>query len=171
MHQPRQSRLPLFALLLGALLCLPAQAQWKWRDAGGKIQYSDMPPPNSVQDRDILQRPAGQTRIVVAPIPTPGSVPAAASAPERPASRPDPGLAAKQKAEQELQQQKQKEEQRRVAEAKAENCRNARSQLQTLESGIRMTRTDNKGEMSYLDDKQRADEARRMRDIIASDCR
>ena len=60
-------------LLAALLLCvaLPAQAQWKWKDANGKVQYSDLPPPAGTPEKDILQRPASATRlIVVAP---PGS--------------------------------------------------------------------------------------------------
>jgi Domain of unknown function (DUF4124) len=56
----------LFATL-GALLALPAEAQWKWRDKGGRMQYSDLPPPASVAEQDILQRPNGAQRVVTAP--------------------------------------------------------------------------------------------------------
>src|SRR5690349_6421207 len=43
--------------LLGLGLSAPAAAQWKWRDNGGRIQYSDLPPPPGVAEGDILQRP------------------------------------------------------------------------------------------------------------------
>ncbi|MDT8999201.1 DUF4124 domain-containing protein [Paucibacter sp. APW11] len=161
--------------LLALTMALPAQAQWKWRDAGGKIQYSDLPPPSGVAEKDILQRPPGQRRIIVAPVPAPGAQAAsqaasAAQPAERAASKPDADQQARQRLEQEL-QLRQKEEQRKQAEIRAENCKRARSQLQSLDSGIRITRTDDKGEISYLDDKQRAEEARRIRDLIGSDCR
>ena len=48
----------LVALVCCSVLIGPVAAQWKWRDAGGRIQYSDRPPFASVPDRDILQRPA-----------------------------------------------------------------------------------------------------------------
>ena len=69
-------RKPLFQALmplgLSALLLLmagPALAQWKWRDAAGKVQYSDLPPPAGVAEKDILQRPPGQRQpVVIRPI-------------------------------------------------------------------------------------------------------
>jgi hypothetical protein len=43
--------------------------------------------------------------------------------------------------------------------------------MSTLESGIRLSRTNESGEREILDDKQRADEMQRTRQIIASECR
>ena len=37
-----------------ACIALPAEAQWKWRDKGGHVQYSDLPPPAGTPDQDIL---------------------------------------------------------------------------------------------------------------------
>jgi hypothetical protein len=62
-------------------------------------------------------------------------------------------------------------EEDRQSAIRAENCRAARSQLSTLESGQRVARTNDKGEREMLDDKGRADETRRAREVIASDCR
>jgi len=62
-------------------------------------------------------------------------------------------------------------EEARLAALKAENCGVAKSYLRTLEDGIRVTRTDSKGEREFLDDKGRADETKRTRDVIARDCK
>jgi hypothetical protein len=51
-----------------------------------------------------------------------------------------------------------------------DNCGRARAQLRTLDSGVRVTRTNDKGEMEYLDDKQRAAETKHAKDAIAADC-
>src|SRR3954467_14381885 len=51
--------LALAAALIGALLALPAEAQWKWRDKSGQTQYSDLPPPLTVPEQDILSKPSG----------------------------------------------------------------------------------------------------------------
>lgn len=67
--------------------------------------------------------------------------------------------AAKQKAAQEVQ-----------AKARAENCARARQNKASLDSGIRITRTNAQGEREFLDDAQRAAETRRTQDIIARDC-
>jgi hypothetical protein len=54
---------------------------------------------------------------------------------------------------------------------RAENCRNARAHLAALDTGQRIARFNDKGEREVLDDKQRADETRRAREVIASECR
>ena len=52
------SALIVLACLAGASSAL---AQWQWRDANGRRIFSDSPPPASVADKDILQRPKGAT--------------------------------------------------------------------------------------------------------------
>ena len=52
-----------------------------------------------------------------------------------------------------------------------DNCSRARSHLATLESGMRIARTNEKGEREIMDDKARADEMQRTRQIMASECR
>jgi hypothetical protein len=51
------------------------------------------------------------------------------------------------------------------------NCTQAKGYLGTLQDGIRITRTGANGEREFLDDKARADETKRARDVIASDCK
>ena len=41
----------------------------------------------------------------------------------------------------------------------------------TLDDGLRIVRTNEKGEREYMDDKQRAEEVRRTREGLASDCK
>ena len=89
-----------FTLLavLAALLAAPAaQAQWKWRDAGGQIHYSDRPPPAGTAGVQILQGtqppPGPATAGNAAPgaaQPAPGAAKAAAGAaqPSAPGSAP-----------------------------------------------------------------------------------
>ena len=160
------------AVALGALLAAPAQAQWKWRDKNGQVQYSDLPPPAGVADSDILQRPNGTQQRRAAPVAA--TAPASAASSGAPALAPkgtDPELEAKrQKAEQE-EAAKKKAEADKLAAAKADNCVRAKAQMRTLDSGVRITRTNEKGEREFLDDAARADEAKRTRDIIASDCK
>lgn len=150
------------------LATLPAAAQWKWKDARGQVVISDVPPPRDIPERDVLQKPELVTR-------RPANQPApAASAPAAESvvkARVDPELEArKKKAEQEL-NDKAKVDEEKVAAQRAENCRRARSHMASLDSGIRLSRTNDKGEREILDDKQRADEMNRTRQVIASDCR
>jgi hypothetical protein len=162
----------LSALLLAGtalMLCsLPAHAQWKWRDARGQVHASDMPPPREVAEKDILQRPNSPNRRPVAQ-PTVMAASAAAAPVLKPTAETE--LDKKIKAAEREQAEKAKAEEARLAEARAENCKRARSHMATLESGIRIARTNDKGEREVLDDRQRADEMRRAREIIASDCR
>lgn len=162
----------LFALLVMPLLA-GAQTQWKWRDAQGRVQYSDRPPPAGVADKDILTRPPGAQlpRVVqVLPVgqapsePARPAAPAASSAVER--------VAANEKAKQAREQEaKRKAEEQRQVEQRAENCRNAREQLAGLQSGIRVARVNDKGEREVIDDAQRAQAIQRAQAAVASECR
>ena len=156
------------------LVALPAQAQWKWRDAAGHVQYSDLPPPSGTPDKDILGRPAAQNRAAAAAA---AQLPAsAASAPRAAASAlaprtVEPELEAKRKqAEAELAAKKKADDEHNAA-ARADNCKRAKSQMQTLESGVRLARTNDKGEREILDDAQRDAEMKRTRDVVAADCK
>lgn len=149
--------------LVAALLTTAAQAQWTWRDKYGQINASDRPPPRDIPDKDILSRPAAR------PAARPASAPAAAAAAaSSPAER---ELLARRRAAEAEQAAKAKADEERVAAQRAENCRRARSQLAALESGQRMARMNDKGEREILDDKGRAEELRRAREVIGSDCR
>lgn len=161
---------PLFIAFVGLVFALSAQAQWKWKDARGNVQYSDRPPPTGTPDKDILQRPASASRIIgVVPAGQPASA-ASAPAPRPAASAPSPD-AARQKQEQDRDNAKQKEEERRVAEQKRENCSRAQANLRDLQSGIRITRTNEQGERVFMDDVQRQAEVERARNLITSECK
>ena len=160
-------RSPLVALcaaLLGAGLALPAAAQWKWRDKSGHIQYSDLAPPAGIAEADILARPNGQMR-------RSSMVEPAASAASAAPKTVDPELEARRKkAEQETTSAK-KAEDEKVAAQRADNCARAKTYQRTLDDGQLVARTNDKGEREFLDDKGRAAEAQRTRDIIATDCK
>jgi flagellar biosynthesis/type III secretory pathway protein FliH len=155
------------ALSAGLCLCLPAQAQWKWRDKSGQITVSDLPPPRDVAEADILQRPDPAALARPAPVPASG---AASAVPVVQAPVDRELQARKQAAEQEL-AAKARADEERIAEQRRHNCRNARNTLAGLDSGQRMARINDKGEREIMDDKMRADAARQAREVIASDCR
>jgi hypothetical protein len=159
--------------LITAALCLggaTAQAaNWKYRDAQGRIVVSDLPPPAGVQDKDILERPTAVVRRAAAPT-APASA-AVTAAPTAVAQGSDPELEARRKKAATEQEQKQKVEQEKDAAQRAENCSRAKSHLAALGDGLRIARTNDKGEREILDDKGRADEMQRARQVIASDCK
>ena len=71
----------LLTLAAGAALAVPliAEAQWAWRDAGGRMVYSDQPPPKSIPPKDIVRQPVAPPEpIPPEPIPSgcmPGPIP------------------------------------------------------------------------------------------------
>ncbi len=156
-------------VLLGvmvALTALSAQAQWKWKDNKGQVHVSDLPPPSDVPDKDVLSRPNART------LPTRAeATPAAPAGSSAARARVEPALEGKRKQAEQEQASKDEAEAQKQAALRADNCQRARSTLATLDSGVRVARTNEKGEREFLDDKQRADEAQRARQIIASDCR
>ena len=157
---------------LSLMLVQPAQAQWKWRDASGRITASDLPPPRDVADKDILQRPSMPARKGAAMVAADAASGAASAAPAVVARAPagDKDLEARKKAADKEKEAKAKAEEEKIAANKAENCRRARSYMGTLEGGQRIARTNDKGEREVLDDKGRAEEMRRAREVIASEC-
>ena len=168
--------LTLLAALAATLLALPAEAQWKWKDKSGHVQYSDLPPPLGTPEQDILGKPGSQKgRVSAVPTATAGSgVPAAPASGASGVLSPrtvEPELEARRKKAEADVAAKAKAEDTKIAAARADNCTRAKAQLATLDSGIRLARANAKGEREFLDDKQRADETRRVRDTIAVDCR
>ena len=167
--------LALLAALAATLLALPAEAQWKWKDKSGRVQYSDLPPPLGTPEQDILGKPGSQkSRASVIQAAAAGSgVPATASAASTALSprTVEPELEAKRKKADAEVAAKAKAEDAKITAARADNCTRAKAQMATLDSGIRLARANAKGEREFLDDKQRADETKRVRDTIAADCR
>jgi hypothetical protein len=164
-HVLRTTPAVIFVALLCACLAQPALAQWKWRDKNGQITVSDLPPPRDVADKDVLQRPDPSAAL------RPVSAASAASAP--PLAKPpvDAELTARKKASDQEQSARAKADSERLTQQRQDNCRSARSHLTAMDSGQRIARINDKGEREILDDRQRAEEVRRAREVIASDCR
>jgi hypothetical protein len=115
------------------------------------------------------------TTTAAAPQVAPGGAVAAApgaSAAAAPRNPVDAELEEKRKKAEADAAAKAKADQQRVAALRADNCSRAKAQMATLESGIRLAQTNPKtGEREFLDDKQRADEVRRTRDVIGENCK
>ena len=166
-HLPLHRRLA--GLGLATLACLlitsPAEAQWKWRDSRGQIHISDIPPPRDVPEKDVLQRPEVSVR-------KPPAAPPAAAAASAPAKAAvDPELEERRKRAEQEQAARAEADKQKAAAVRKDNCQRAREQLTTLDSGQRIARIKADGEREILDDDARAREAKRARDIIASECR
>ncbi len=149
-----------------ALLALTsvAQAQWKWKDADGRVQYSDRPPPPNVAEKDILQRPSNATRALSAPPAQSASQPAAAaSAPGRPASEPS--------SRDKVERERKAAEDKARAEAMAENCRQAQNRQRLLESGVRLRTGEPGGETQPMTEQMRQEQIRQMQVVISTQCK
>ncbi len=158
------------ALAAGALLfasAADAATPWQWRDAQGRMVYSDRAPPADVRSSQILRSPVGDR--TASPSPSAASSPADATPPaDRAAASPSkvPEGAAptwvererafrQRMAEREENEAKQREESERAASAKRA-CDEAQREIRTLESGIRVVTLNARGEPEPLDDAQRA---------------
>ena len=133
-----------FVFAAMALFAAAASAQqYKWTDKDGKVRYGDVPPPGVT------------TTKLKAPSPPPT---AAAATPDAKKTAP--------KAK-EPEKQAMTEEQLQV---KRENCARAQESLRTLQSGLRISRVDSKGERYYLDDAQIAQETTKAQQSVQHWC-
>jgi Domain of unknown function (DUF4124) len=175
------------ALLVASLSPL-AQAQWSWKDKSGNRVFSDQPPPSSIPDKDILKRPAGaraantsaapaapQITATLDPAatakPPQGAASAAATGASGAKAGADPELEKRKKAEEAAQAAKKKAEEEKIAAARKENCERARKGKADFDSGRRIGTTNAKGETEFISDAARAQETKRLQEIISSDCK
>ncbi|MDO9481191.1 MAG: DUF4124 domain-containing protein [Hydrogenophaga sp.] len=160
--------------LLTGLVCSSVLAQWQWVDETGRKVFSDTAPPISVPDTSILKRPGLHTNTNAAGTNTPATGTDAAAPLDTGAapklSGRDEQLETRKKQAEEAEQAKKKADEERQAKVRAENCERAKRAKSTLDSGIRIATTNAKGEREILDDAGRATEAKRLQDIIRSEC-
>jgi hypothetical protein len=165
-------------LALLAIACsvpLAAAAQWQWVDNQGRRVFSDQPPPPDVAPSKILMQPGQRGPAVAAPTaaasvtPNTGGAAAPAAAVPKPSGK-DPVLEARRKEAEAAEAARKKAEDDRYAAQVAENCKKARENKAMLDSGVRVARTNEKGEREIMEDAQRAVETKRLQDIIARDC-
>jgi hypothetical protein len=164
--------------LVVACTCASALAQWQWIDKDGRKVYSDRAPSPDVLEKNIVRRPAG--RVPSAPAPAsdpvngeqatnaPGPVVAASSAK---GAGTDKELEAKKKQAAEAELAKRKDEEARVTKTKVENCARAKQAKTTLDSGVRVSRSNAAGEREIMDDAARATELKRIQTVIDNDCK
>jgi hypothetical protein len=166
--------------VLFGLLSFSAMAQWAWVDGNGRKIFSDRGPPADIPAKAIFKRPGLATSLVsvepaVGKVNTDSNLPAA-SAPQDKASgaKPsgvDPVLAERKKKEEQAVEAKRKAEQERVVRLKAENCERAKMAKKGMDSGVRLARTNAKGEREIMDDAARATESQRIQSIVEADCK
>jgi len=160
----------MFALLVAAPL---AQAQvYKCVDKAGKTVYSQSPCPSNTKSANVRQSvtPSSALPPPNTALKTDGKAdPKAASAAPKTTAELEQDFR-KRRAEQE---EAAKKDQEKLADAKSreENCRNSKATLASLESGVRQTRVNDKGERGTLDDAQVALETARTRKAVQDWCK
>ena len=152
-------------LLSGFAFAAAAAAQSKWVDKDGRVTYGDTPP-QGVNAQPMMRR---------APAPQPYSSDASADKADKKEDAKKPLTPAEQDAAFRKRQQdaeKARAEQAKTdsaAAAKKENCARAQDYVRTLETG-RVARYDSKGERSFLDDNQLAQESAKARQDVRDWC-
>lgn len=147
-----------------ALVSGTCSAQWLWIDTNGTKVYSDQPPPSNIAEKNILKKP---NNFATLPLEQTQSALSnnkkeaknAASTASSASSSADAKLLEAQKAQVEKQKM-----------AKAERCKNAKKDLVALNSGIRISSFNDKGEREFMDDKKRSEEVKAKQKMIEIDC-
>jgi hypothetical protein len=182
--QPISPRLLLIGGAAAALLCAtPATAQWAWRDASGKMVFSDQAPPKSIADKNIVRRPepaSGPRYDTSGPAPSEAAdatKTASTEAAKTAATISPPKSLVDREIESRRRQQQLAEAQKKAADEEqrkaqmAENCERLRSYQRALDDGLRIARVNPSGEREVLDDAARAAETDRTRAQIEQHCR
>lgn len=173
---------------LAALACLcqaaVAQSQWQWRDGNGRMVYSDVPPPPSVQVGSIIKAPG---RFASTLRPVEAAAPAAAAAIAggiQPAPKGNGNGNGSGKAEPTASAEEAFEK-RRTARLKAEadqalkdqaaqqrqaGCVRMRNYAAALQQNRRIAVSAADGSAQHLDDTQRQEELQRTAASLEQDC-
>lgn len=133
-----------------------ASAICKWKDASGRTQYSDAPPPGVQCEGTIKAQPP---------------ISSGAAKPNTPQSYQEKDMEfrkrrlEKQEAEQKAEQEKQQEENKRL------NCESAKNRVAGLSRGGRVARYDANGQIYYLGDDDIAKELAEARKQAEQACK
>ena len=165
-------------VVLLALAAAAAQAQWAWKDDNGRMVYSDQPPPAGIKQSAITRQPTAMTPVApsaaapseAAPQQQASAAPNAAADPNKPKSLADQELDFKKRQQARQDAEKKAADDQAKASAQAADCSRAKGYIQSLENGVRITKTDPDGNPHFLDDSERAAELDRTKAIAAKTC-
>lgn len=169
--------LRLLAFVLAVVVPSVGQAQWRWIDRNGQTVFSDQPPPPETPAVRILAQPGAKTKSGVDEAAAPDQAASRAAVPLRigasaaKASGKDKDLLEKKKRAEAAEEEKKIAQEEEAARLRADNCTRARRSKASFDSGVRITRMNDKGEREVLDDAQRTAEVKRLESLIARDCK
>lgn len=165
----------LILALASSSFALAAQAQWQWLDSDGRKVFSDRPPPSDTPARNVIKQPLRKVvvtpRVASASATPPATAPSAQAASAPKLTGKDNELEARKKQAEEEEVAKKKAEEEKQARMKEENCGRAQKALITMQSGIRISTSNAKGEREFMDDAGRAAEIKRLQGIADNDCK
>ena len=165
-------------IALLALVCrlpLAASAQWMWLDKGGRKVFSDQPPPAEVAPERILKQPrqrnaaAGRTR---RRSPTAAAPAARLQRPACPRPRARTRCWTRRRSRWRPPMRTRRRPRRpRSPRCASENCSRAKSSKANYESGVRLSRLNDKGEHESWTTTSAPRRLKVLSDVIARDCR
>jgi phage protein D len=173
---------PFLFLIFGLFYCLAARAQYMWLDSSGQKVFSDLPPPVSIPIERILQQPKKSSSLgyeinkkstaenldennhASNKLKNNSNLPSEDS-------KKDKNLEAAKKKIDEEAVAKKKNELEAHQKINADNCSRAKQAKMTLDSGMRLSHTNAKGELGFMDDTTRLVEVKRLEGIISSSCK
>jgi hypothetical protein len=142
-----------------------------WKDDAGRNVYSDTPPPPSVPRSRILKSPNISAAAAPAAAPAGDAKGADAKKDDRPKTLAERDADSKKRNAEAAEKTKAANEKSADEKDSAQRCTELRNQLASLQSGQRMSRTNDKGEREVLDDSARAQMAERTQADIAKTCK
>ena len=140
-----------------------AKPRFEWTDSTSGLKvFSDRPPPGGPESvRNFVDHAPGT-------LPVREQTPAPAAAASAPGV--DKAREAKKREAEEADAAQQKEAERQRAAQRADNCKRAREARNSLDSGMRMARLNEKGEREILTKEMRAEERKRVQTILDENC-
>ena len=153
------------SLLLTVVFALAGSvthAQWQWTDKDGRKVFSDRGPPTDVPAKNIIKQPGGGTRGIepaVSTVPTSAASASSAGGNETTSNADIPNLRGvdkelvdKKKLAADANAARAKADEERADKSRNDNCARAKSNKGVLDSGVRVSQADAKGERSVMDD-------------------
>jgi Domain of unknown function (DUF4124) len=166
----------LLLALASSSFALAAMAQWQWIDNAGHKVFSDRAPPADIGQKNILKQPGGKVFTASPPsdnttaVATPRAASSAGKASAPKLSGKDTQLEARKKQADDEEIAKKKADEEKLASARADNCERAKKGLAAVQSGVRLSSTNAKGEREFMSDEARLLEAKHLHGIADSDC-
>jgi hypothetical protein len=151
-----------------ALTSLLAHAQYSWLDDKGMRVFSDRPPPPGTPAERVLKTPHGLEPRAVQPEATPAPAAGGSAEAAKTATLADKELEFRKRTQQREAEEKKAAQDASSTAAKLENCAVARDSERAVNSGMRMSRLNEKGEKVFLTDEERAQRLEGARKILKS---